>query len=106
MNTWLLKKSERPTPVTIDLSDLDRLGAHRRIRCPICQWQPDSSSTWVCWSGPGPEPPFEACGTAWNTFDTGGRCPGCAHQWDWTTCLSCGEWSRHVDWYEEAPGEH
>ena len=58
-----------------------------------------------------PEPFFEACGTVWNTFATHGRCPGCSHQWRWTTCLRCQEPSLHVDWYEgrrtrlsDAPG--
>ena len=43
----------------------------------------------------------DACGTAWNTFATRGRCPGCAHQWRWTSCLRCDQWSPHGDWYEE-----
>jgi hypothetical protein len=69
-----------------------------RIRCPLCKWQPNASSVWACAEG-GPEPPFGACGTLWNTFLTRGRCPGCAHQWQWTSCLRCGGWSRHEDWY-------
>lgn len=70
-----------------------------RIRCPLCEWQPNASSVWVCVCFDTPEPDFGGCGTIWNTFATGGRCPGCAHQWRWTSCLRCGEWSRHEDWY-------
>jgi len=73
-----------------------------RIRCPLCEWRPNRSSTWQCITGPGnPEPSFIGCGTSWNTFATRGRCPGCAHQWRWTSCLRCAGWSLHVDWYEE-----
>lgn len=78
-------------------------GSYEGIRCPLCAWQPNASSRWYCYSsGSGPEPPFEACGTCWNTFDTRGRCPGCAHQWIWTTCLSCRVASRHEAWYERS----
>jgi len=75
-----------------------------RIRCPRCFWQPTRSSLWGCVCTGTPEPPFDACGTIWNTFDTRGRCPGCSHQWIWTSCLRCGVASRHEDWYEQSPG--
>jgi hypothetical protein len=101
-----LKKSEAPKIVTDEKTTPDRDTSTPRIRCPKCGWQPDRSSRWFCVSGPGPEPPFESCGTAWNTFDTGGRCPGCSHQWQWTTCLHCHEWSPHLEWYEDGEGEH
>src|SRR4051794_30533938 len=70
------------------------------IRCPLCRWHPSPSSRWSCLSLDGPEPPFPACGAVWNTFSTRGRCPGCSHQWRWTSCLRCGEWSLHEDWYD------
>jgi DNA-directed RNA polymerase subunit RPC12/RpoP len=70
------------------------------IRCPLCSWRPSVSSRWSCEHTGAPEPFFEACGTVWNTFSTRGRCPGCSHQWRWTSCLQCGEWSLHDDWYE------
>jgi hypothetical protein len=70
------------------------------IRCPRCRWRPSESSRWSCISNDAPEPPFPGCGTVWNTFATKGRCPGCAHQWEWTSCLRCAEWSPHVEWYE------
>jgi hypothetical protein len=72
-----------------------------RIRCPLCKWQPQKYSRWWCADAGFPEYFYEACGTSWNTFDTRGQCPGCAHQWRWTTCLRCGENSPHEDWYEE-----
>ncbi len=70
-----------------------------RIRCPLCSWQPQKSSRWWCADAGFPEYFYEACGTSWNTFETGGRCPGCAHLWRWTSCLRCGENSLHKDWY-------
>jgi len=73
--------------------------AKRRIRCPTCGWQPDSSSRWHCVDTAAPEHFSPGCGTAWNTFETGGRCPGCAHQWHWTACLACGSWAQHEAWY-------
>jgi len=75
-----------------------------RIRCPICSWQPDSYSRWVCRKSDYPEHFADGCGTAWNTFDTRGRCPGCAHQWIWTFCLRCRRWSLHEDWYSTESG--
>ena len=76
------------------------------IRCPRCSWRPDASSRWCCYWTDCPEPPFDACGTSWNTFYTKGRCPGCSHQWRWTSCLRCGQWSLHLDWYEQSGGRH
>jgi hypothetical protein len=74
------------------------------IRCPLCGWRPSASSRWSCISLGTPEQFFAGCGTVWNTFATGGRCPGCQHQWRWTSCLRCEEWSLHVDWYEPPDG--
>lgn len=41
-----------------------------RIRCPLCGWSPRKDDLWSC-----------SCGHEWNTFDTGGVCPACLHQW-------------------------
>jgi hypothetical protein len=76
------------------------------IRCPLCGWRPKPSSRWCCDVGGTPEPPFTACGTIWNTFSTRGRCPGCDHQWQWTSCLACHRPSRHADWYETQGKTH
>ncbi len=70
-----------------------------RIRCPLCKWQPQKSSRWYCADLPFPENFFDGCETHWNTFDTRGKCPGCQHQWRYTTCLSCSQHSVHEDWY-------
>jgi len=61
-----------------------------RIRCPRCRWVPRRHDRWVC---------HPDCRHVWNTFDTGGRCPGCGFQWTWTACLACGARSPHQDWY-------
>lgn len=70
-----------------------------KIRCPLCKWQPNASSRWYCSDCDYPEFFYGACYTAWNTFETRGRCPGCDHQWRWTSCLACGVFSPHEDWY-------
>ncbi len=72
----------------------------RRIRCPLCAWCPERSSRWYCSSNLQPENFMNGCGTSWNTFESRGRCPGCGHQWKWTTCHRCHRWSLHEDWYE------
>lgn len=59
-----------------------------RIRCPRCAWEPRAGDRWAC-----------LCGHGWNTFETGGVCPGCGHLWRETQCLRCREWSLHRDWY-------
>jgi hypothetical protein len=71
-----------------------------RVRCPLCHWRPRASSRWFCADCGHPEYFYGGCGTAWNTFETRGLCPGCKHQWRWTACLSCAGWSAHEEWYE------
>lgn len=65
-----------------------------KIECPKCGWQPQPHSRWIC-----------SCGTTWNTFETGGRCPTCGKVWEKTRCHppfvgGCEQWSLHLDWYK------
>src|SRR4029079_11522948 len=78
----------------------ERDAEQRGVRCPLCGWRPTAASRWCCWWSDGPEPYFASCGAEWNTFSTRVRCPGCRHQWQWTSCLRCAEWSPHNEWYE------
>ena len=101
----LLKQSDPArVPMIIDAPAPDDEDVFSAIRCPCCHWRPDASSRWSCLCIDTPEPYFEGCGTTWNTFSTRGRCPGCGHQWRWTSCLRCAAWSPHSDWYEDATG--
>jgi hypothetical protein len=77
-------------------------GEPRRIRCPHCAWHPDASSLWYCADCRHPEGFVGGCGAAWNTFETSGLCPGCGHWWRWTSCLRCGLWALHAEWYGDA----
>jgi hypothetical protein len=79
----------------------ERTTDFKRIRCPKCRWQPRESSRWYCSDAGYPHFFYHGCGTSWNTFETRGRCPGCAHQWRWTDCLHCWQSSPHEDWYEK-----
>jgi hypothetical protein len=79
-----------------ELSDFLSRSRGKKIRCPKCGWQPRKEDLW--WCGP-------PCNHSWNTFDTAGRCPACNKVWLDTCCLSCHQWSKHVDWYELDPGE-
>jgi len=98
----LLRKSDSAGDLNIRPSLRHDDGeAFERIRCPLCDWRPGASSSWCCWwDMDTPEPRFDSCGTHFNTFLTHGRCPGCQHRWQWTSCLSCHGWSLHDDWYE------
>lgn len=98
---YLLKRDTLRARTTAPKPDLDDEDAFSRIRCPLCEWQPSPASRWSCvWTEGSPEVPFPSCGAIWNTFDTRGSCPGCRHQWRWTSCLRCAGWSRHEDWYD------
>jgi hypothetical protein len=95
----LAKSGRGSAPVVVSTPDSGHETADDDILCPRCDWRPSSGSRWCCSCESTPEPPFDACGTVWNTFETRGRCPGCQHQWQWTTCLSCGVASLHEHWY-------
>lgn len=95
----LLDRGSRPGMVEDLLARFRETARRHRIRCPTCGWQPQASSRWYCAAVDAPEHFSPGCGTSWQTFETRGRCPGCEHQWQWTSCLSCGMWARHEDWY-------
>jgi len=97
---FLLKRDPEGVEDLVNASEPDEDDAFSRIRCPLCGWQPSASCRWSCVRVNTPEPFFMGCGTVWNTFLTRGRCPGCSHQWRWTSCLRCAGWSLHEDWYE------
>lgn len=99
---FLLQENAASKKIIAKASRLaDRSPDFGRIRCPLCNWRPKPLHHWFC--GPCDYPEFfaDGCGTSWNTFSTGGRCPACGHQWRWTACLSCERWSLHKDWYED-----
>ncbi|HEX8566479.1 MAG TPA: hypothetical protein VF648_12615 [Pyrinomonadaceae bacterium] len=89
-----------PKEIVEQIAELEEESKFSRIRCPLCQWQPTKASRWCCADCGFPEFYFGGCYTFWNTFETGGACPGCDHLWRWTSCLRCGGWSLHADWYE------
>ncbi|HXV83773.1 MAG TPA: hypothetical protein VEG60_28280 [Candidatus Binatia bacterium] len=97
----LLQESLKPAGTTKKATARDEANEFSRIRCPLCKWRPNRSSRWFCGDCDYPEYFAEGCGTAWNTFTTRGRCPGCGHQWRWTICLTCHRWSQHEEWYQD-----
>lgn len=101
-----LKGTRAPEEIIVDdMVDDEEDDRIHGIRCPHCRWRPSSSDRWQCECAFTPEPPFNSCGTSWNTFETRGRCPGCDHQWKWTSCIRCQKWSLHEAWYEPPPHE-
>ena len=105
MPLQLFVKDDRASDrLTVKVSEPDHDEAFGAIRCPLCSWRPSLSSRWCCDCVGTPEPFFEGCGMVWNTFSTRGCCPGCSHQWRWTSCFRCHKWSLHKDWYEEREG--
>lgn len=97
---WLFRKSLATETIDYKLAQPDEEAIlFQRIRCPLCSWQPTPRDLWVCTDCGPPEYFFAGCGTTWNTFMTRGLCPGCAHQWRYTSCLRCWGLSLHEDWY-------
>jgi hypothetical protein len=101
---WLFQETLKPEKTRKEATSGEIKNIFERIRCPRCKWRPLPSSRWFCGNCDDPEYFSEGCGTTWNTFTTRGRCPGCNHQWIWTSCLRCAAWSRHEDWYEKDQG--
>lgn len=96
------RKTAETEEILKKLAEDDEKTDFQKIRCPICKWQPNASSRWYCADCDFPENFSGGCGAMWNTFETRGKCPACAHQWIWTSCLACGGWSPHEDWYENS----
>ena len=91
-NRGLSMVQDRPTvedrPGTAPNAETGNLGGGGEIRCPLCGWTPGAEDRWMC-----------KCRHSWNTFDTGGVCPNCIYQWEYTQCLACHGWSLHSEWY-------
>jgi hypothetical protein len=75
-------------PAALQEAETGNVGGGGEIRCPLCAWRPGQKDLWIC-----------RCNHAWNTFDTGGVCPNCLYQWEYTQCFACHGWSLHSDWY-------
>lgn len=107
-----LKRLIRPEPAIPQLPEedferfFDKYGANlshyqfnrkeakeRRIRCPVCGWQPDGQSYWGC----------EKCHAVFDTFETHAHCPNpqCGNSWTFTQCIFCDAKPPHEDWYED-----
>ena len=96
---YLFQKNLTSKDLPETTEEIEEVTEFSGIRCPLCHWQPRPSSRWCCADCDAPEFFFSGCGMVWNTFETRGICPGCQHQWQWTTCLACWGWSLHEDWY-------
>ncbi len=65
------------------------MGMEVQIACPKCDWEPDGRPHWRC----------DNCLTRFDTFETTAICPNCKKQFKDTQCISCAEFSPHLDWY-------
>ena len=65
-----------------------------KVCCPQCGWLPDGEAYWTC----------RSCSYDWDVFSTGGRCPRCDFEHQFTECIGwaggCDEMSPHLDWYQ------
>jgi Peptidase family M50 len=60
--------------------------------CPSCRTAPPVGPFWKC----------GACGQNFDTFETRGVCPNCAHEFPVTMCLDCGEQHAMTEWAADA----
>ena len=72
-----LKEGRKIEEIVVHRTEDEEQDHAQGIRCPHCRWRPSASDRWQCECAFTPEPPFNSCGTSWNTFETRGRCPGC-----------------------------
>src|SRR5262245_65614097 len=83
----LFQERLKPAETTKKEAARDKAKKFSRVRCPLCKWRPKSSSRWYCGDCDYPEYFFDSCGTAWNTFKTGGLFPGCGAQSRYAFCM-------------------
>jgi Zn-dependent protease len=62
------------------LLKIAKLPRRPAFACPSCNTAPPIGGYWRC----------SACGTQFDTFETGARCPSCRTQFPVTGCLDCG----------------
>lgn len=64
-----------------------------QLKCPNCAYIPDGGEDWNC----------QACGSEFDMFVAGGRCPSCDFVHELTPCIpwkgGCDRISPHLDWY-------
>jgi Zn-dependent protease len=70
------------------LSRLARLPRRPGFSCPSCRSAPPLGALWAC----------GRCGTPFDTFETGARCPSCGAAFGETRCADCGRASPIGEW--------
>ena len=70
------------------LARLARLPRRPGFSCPSCRSAPPLGALWVCGS----------CGTPFDTFEAGARCPSCGATFGETRCADCGRSSPLGEW--------
>jgi len=70
------------------LARLARLPRRPGFSCPSCRSAPPLGAFWAC----------GRCGTPFDTFETGARCPSCGAAFGETRCADCGRSSPLGEW--------
>jgi Zn-dependent protease len=74
------------------LARLARLPRRTGYTCPSCRSAPLLGDVWAC----------GRCGSSFDTFETGGRCPSCGAEFGETRCADCGHSSPIAGWLRAA----
>ena len=82
INCWSALKRSRA------MLRLAKLPRRQGFACPSCRTAPPLGPFWKC----------GACGQSFDTFETRGVCPGCAHEYPVTMCLDCSEQRPMTEW--------
>lgn len=82
MNCWQGFKAAR------SMLEVDRIPRHTDLKCPSCGAAPPAGDYCKC---PG-------CGTTFDIYATGGRCPQCRQTFSETPCLLCGKTHPRAAW--------